>query len=65
MDRTMKLTNTYWDILKSLSNEVKLRLATRLTASVAASKANEKDRTENMIKKYYGSWKGECSAESK
>lgn len=64
MDRTLKLTNTYWDLLKSLSNEVKLRLATRLTASVTASKANEKDRTERMIEKYCGSWKGECSAES-
>lgn len=61
MDRTMRLTNTYWDILKSLSDDVKLRLATRLTASVAASKTNEINRTEDMIKKYYGSWKGEMT----
>ncbi len=34
MDSTLSLTNAYWDLLKSLSDDVKLRLATRLTASV-------------------------------
>ena len=38
MDDTLKLTDSYWEMLKSLSDEVKLRLATRLTASVIAAK---------------------------
>lgn len=63
MDETIKLTNSYWNMLKSLSDEVKLRLATRLTASVAESKAKEKDITEEMIDKYSGSWKDSRSAE--
>lgn len=46
MDETMKLTNTYWDMLKSLSNDVKLRLATRLTASVAVSETRGVGQSE-------------------
>lgn len=34
MDNTLKLTETYWEMLKSLNDDIKLRLATRLTASV-------------------------------
>ena len=39
MDDTLKVTDTYWEMLKSLSDDIKLRLATRLTASVVAGKA--------------------------
>ncbi len=35
MSTTLSLTNTYWEMLKSLSDDVKLQLAQRLTASVA------------------------------
>lgn len=63
MDETVKLTNSYWEILKSLSDEVKLRLATRLTASVVESKSKEKDITEEMINKYSGTWKDSRSTE--
>ena len=36
MGETLKITETYWEMLKSLSDDIKLRLATRLTASVIA-----------------------------
>lgn len=63
MDKTLKLTDTYWEMLKSLNDDIKLRLATRLTASVVANKEARKDNTEEMIEKHLGSWKDERSAE--
>ena len=36
MDNTLKLTDTYWEMLKSLNDDIKLRLATRLTASAVS-----------------------------
>lgn len=63
MNETVKLTNSYWEVLKSLSDEVKLRLATKLTASVLESKTKEKDITEEMISKYSGTWKDSRSTE--
>lgn len=63
MDDTLKLTDTYWEILKSLNDDIKLRLATRLTASVVASKKADRDNTEEMIKKHVGKWKDDRSAE--
>lgn len=63
MDRTLKLTDTYWEMLKSLNDDIKLRLATRLTASVVAGKEARKDTTEEMIMKHVGSWKDDRSAE--
>lgn len=63
MDKTLKLTDTYWEMLKSLSDDIKLRLATRLTASVIAGKKERKDKTEEMLKKHLGAWKDERSAE--
>ena len=38
MDDALKITDTYWEMLKSLSDDIKLRLATRLTASVVPVK---------------------------
>lgn len=63
MDDTLKLTDTYWEILKSLNDDIKLRLATRLTASVVAGKKADRDNTEEMIKKHVGKWKDDRSAE--
>lgn len=63
MDNTLKLTETYWEMLKSLNDDIKLRLATRLTASVIAGKDARKDRTDEMIEKHLGKWKDERSAE--
>lgn len=63
MDDTLKLTDSYWEMLKSLSDEVKLRLATRLTASVVSAKAAEADNTEEMLEKHLGAWKDDRSTE--
>ncbi|WP_299089803.1 hypothetical protein [uncultured Bacteroides sp.] len=59
MDNIVKLTETYWEMLKSLNDDIKLRLATRLTASVIAGKDARKNRTDEMIEKYLGKWKDE------
>ncbi|MEL5892599.1 hypothetical protein AAE250_03725 [Bacteroides sp. GD17] len=59
MDNTLKLTDTYWEMLKSLNDDIKLRLATRLTASVVANKNVRKEKTEEMIEKHLGKWKDE------
>ena len=53
----MKITDTYWEMLKSLSDDIKLRLATRLTASVVAGKVTHRDKTQDMIEKHMGKWK--------
>lgn len=63
MDDTLKLTESYWEVLKSLNDEVKLRLATRLTASVIASKSNTVDKTEEMLNKHLGTWKDDRTTE--
>lgn len=57
MDNTLKLTDTYWEMLKSLNDDIKLRLATRLTASVIAGKDTSKHRTNEMIEKHFGKWR--------
>ena len=49
MDNTLKLTDTYWEMLKSLNDDIKLRLATRLTASVIEGKNTSRNRTNDMI----------------
>lgn len=63
MDDTLKLTDSYWEMLKSLSDEVKLRLATRLTASVVSAKVADVDKTEEMLEKHLGVWKDDRSTE--
>jgi hypothetical protein len=44
-------------MLKSLSDDVKLRLATRLTASVVEGRSISEDHTEKMLKKHANVWK--------
>lgn len=39
---TLKLTDTYLEILKSLNDDIKLQLATRLTTSVIVDKNTRK-----------------------
>ena len=46
METSINLTNYYWDLLKSLSDDVKLRLATRLTASVLEHRKDEAAREQ-------------------
>ena len=64
MDNTLKLTDTYWEMLKSLNDDIKLRLATRLTASVIAGKNTSRNRTNEVIEKHLGKWEDERSAEA-
>lgn len=63
MDEVLNLTNSYWNILKSLSNEVKLRLAARLTESVIHSERLDTDHTNEMINKYAGAWEDNREAD--
>lgn len=54
---TLKLTDTYLEILKPLNDDIKLQLATRLTTSVIVDKNTRKNRTNEMIEKHLGKWK--------
>lgn len=58
-------TSTYWDIIKDVKDEVKIRLITLLSESLSRSVENKKrcDRTEDFITKFYGAWKDSDSAE--
>lgn len=62
-----KIIDAYWNMLRSLSNEMKLKLATRLTASVVEKvERTEKpvsEHTRQMLDKFYGAWEGDESAE--
>ena len=60
MDDALKITDTYWEMLKSLSDDIKLRLATRLTAS---GKVTHREKTQEMIEKHMGKWKDERSTD--
>ena len=50
------MTNNYWNMLRNLNDEVKLRLASMLTASVVEhrdkSVSEKVSITEAMVKKY-------------
>jgi len=54
----IRLTNSYWEMLRFLNDEVKLRLANMLTTSVIegknTAKTTEKCLTDRMIAKYAG-----------
>lgn len=52
---------SYWNLLKDLSAEVKLRLIARLSASLVRS-AERQDG--NIADKYYGAWIDDKSAEA-
>lgn len=61
------IADSYWDMLKGLSRDVKLDLIDRLSTSVSEEskgKIAEDDRlTESMIRRFCGAWKGDESAE--
>ena len=48
------VANYYWDLLKSLSDDIKLRLAARLTTSVLEHREESvaADYTEAMLSKH-------------
>lgn len=60
-------TNTYWNIIKDVKDEVKLRLITLLSESLTRSVREKEtvvsDRTADFLKNVYGSWKGPETAE--
>jgi hypothetical protein len=61
------MTNNYWNMLRNLNDEVKLRLASMLTASVVEHKnksVSEKvSITEAMVKKYAGAWEDDRTSD--
>jgi len=59
------VANYYWDLLKSLSDDIKLRLAARLTTSVLEHREESvaADYTEAMLSKHLGKWIDERSTE--
>lgn len=61
----LQIADKYWNMLKDLSDNIKLRLATRLTASVLHEKAEaqEKSLPRTVLDKYCGAWEGEESAD--
>lgn len=62
-----KIIDAYWNMLRSLNNEMKLKLATRLTASVVEkverTEISVSEHTRQMLDKFYGAWEGDESAE--
>lgn len=54
----LNLVNRYWEMLRFLSDDVKLRLASMLTSSVADKKeamvSDKQDITAMMVEKYAG-----------
>ena len=64
MDRdTSIITDSYWTMLKSLRDDVKLSLATRLSASVSDKSEDEKTYTLRMLNRFHGAWKDSRSAD--
>lgn len=56
MDIALRETNSYWNLLKNLSDNIKLQLIARLSNSLLEKKVDNK--TSN-ISKFYGAWKDE------
>lgn len=55
----ISIAEMYWQSLNSLSDNVKLRLATMLTSSVvdkADRKESSAELTQSMLQKYSGAW---------
>ena len=60
-------TFIYWNLIKNVSKEVKLRLITLLSQSLTNDsekpKKTDKKATEDFIAKYCGAWTGDATAE--
>lgn len=61
-------TSTYWNLIKNVSYEVKIRLITLLsesllTEAVDMPQEHGSDKTNKFLKKFYGSWRDGESAE--
>ena len=56
----------YWNVLRSMSKNIRLGLAVKLTNSVLEEESKEMSDeayTEAMLDKFYGAWKGAESAD--
>lgn len=62
-------TSNYWNIIKDVKDEIKIRLITLLSESLANSLTvktpakGKEDDTEKFIKKYYGVWQSQQTPE--
>ena len=60
MELSVSNANRYWNLLKDLSNEMKLDLIARLSNSMR--KENKKDHVS--ASRFYGAWKDEDSMDA-
>lgn len=66
MTNTLPETAAYWNLIKDVKDEVKIRLIMLLSKSLANSARHVDsgmDETDSFIKKFYGAWKGPETAE--
>ncbi|MCD8094311.1 MAG: hypothetical protein LUF01_16485 [Bacteroides sp.] len=63
MERSMSLNlvDSYWDLLKNLSTDMKLKLISKLSDSLI--KENKESEHEDSFDKFYGAWKDDKEAE--
>ena len=63
MDNMLNLTDSYWEMLKSLSKDAKLNLIAKLSNSIIETSKDEKVRSSSWSDKYCGAWKDSKSPE--
>lgn len=57
-------TSVYWNLIKDVKDEIKIRLITLLsesltnTLTVRMPSKDKDEATEKFLNKYYGAWKG-------
>lgn len=62
METTLTLADSYFEMLKSASNETKLRLIRKLTDSMLSTSADVDNRTARL-ERLFGAWTEGSSAE--
>lgn len=55
--------NSYWDLIKNLKSEVKLRLITLLSQSLSRSMDKTHSSDDEFLNKIYGAWDDDRSTE--
>lgn len=62
---SIRIADTYWNFLKNLNSDIKIRLIEKLSASLKNSSTfnSQENRTEEFIRKFNGAWTGDESAE--
>lgn len=56
------ISNTYWEMLKDLSSDIKLELIAKLSASLVA-KDNTSDTSKNWTSEFVGRWEDDRTAD--